>query len=70
MIDKPITAPTGDIKWNYTAPKNTHSKMLLLQTEGCAVIGNWEKGLGWIAWCPLPQRDKELEIELGYREKP
>lgn len=70
MIDKPTTAPAGELKWNYSTPKNTQSKLLLLQREGCLVVGKWDKGLGWIAWCPLPKRDKELEVELGYREKP
>ena len=70
MIDKPITAPAGELKWNYSTPKNTRSKLLLLHRDGCASLGPWDKGLGWIAWCPLPQRDKEKEIELGYREKP
>ena len=70
VIDKPITAPTGEIKWNYTPPSNTRRKLLLLHRDGCAAMGPWGDGAGWIAWCPLPKRDKELEVELGHREKP
>lgn len=64
----PITAPNSELGWRYDAPADTSSKILLLQKEGCAVVGTWGRGLGWMAWCPLPKRDIVLEKRLGLRE--
>lgn len=63
----PTTAPNSELGWRYSVPPDRYSKVLLLHEEGCIAIGCWEKGLGWIAWCPLPKRDKELEKQLGLR---
>lgn len=61
------TAPPGQVYWRYSVPRTTDSKMLLLNLGGVAVIGNWRGQLGehFLAWCPLPKRDKTLEALLG-----
>ncbi len=68
MTDQSVTtAPPGEIHWRYTVPRNGDSKMLLLNLGGVAIIGNWYGELGehFLAWCPLPKRDKQLERALG-----
>ena len=68
MTDQLVTtAPPGDVHWRYAVPRNGDSKMLLLNLGGVAVIGNWYGELGehFLAWCPLPKRDKQLERSLG-----
>lgn len=68
MNEQPTTtAPPGEVFWRYTVPRTTDSKMMLLTIGGVAVIGNWRGTVGehFIAWCPLPKRDKQLEVVLG-----
>ena len=62
-----VTAPTSS--WNYTmseCPEQT--KCLLLTARGIATIGQVNGGSGgYIAWSPLPKRNKELERERNIR---
>ena len=51
--------------WRYGAPVNTRSKCLLLTSQKIAIVGEWGSGLGVIAWCPLPKRDKKHELSVG-----
>ena len=53
--------------WNYGPPPviKEGSKMLLLTEGKIAILGSWRNCVGAIAWYPLPDRDKEKEIELG-----
>ena len=57
------TAGANEIYWRYSIPRNTDSKMLLLNLGGVAVMGNWYGKLGehFLGWCPLPKRHKGLE---------
>lgn len=64
MNEQPVTtAPPGEIHWRYSIPNKSDSKMLLLNLGGVAIIGNWYGKLGehFLAWCPLPKRDKVAE---------
>lgn len=60
------TAQPGDVYWRYTIPARSDSKMLLLNLGGVAIIGNWYGQLGehFLAWCPLPKRDKVAERQV------
>lgn len=62
-----ITAEPGDIHWHYTVPDNRAAKVQLLTVGRVAVHGHWygELGEAFIAWAPMPRRDKRLEEELG-----
>jgi hypothetical protein len=64
MTDHVTTAPDGELYYRYSPPPNTDSKMILLHKHGCAIIGEWGKGLGLVAWCPLPRRNREIEDKL------
>ena len=54
-----ITA--SEAHWRYSPPANTQAKVLLLTKARTATIGRWHDGLGVLAWCPLPKRDKKFE---------
>jgi hypothetical protein len=62
-----ITAPQGDIGWRYEVAPSADAKVLLLTVGRVAVVGNWYGPLGkaFVAWAPLPRRDKEQEARLG-----
>ena len=62
-----ITAEVGEIYWRYEVPKQTDAKVLLLTVGRVAVVGNWYGPIGkaFIAWAPLPKRDKQKEAQLG-----
>lgn len=62
-----IAAPAGEVYWRYEVPKSTDAKVLLLTIGRVAVTGNWygPYGQNFIAWAPLPRRDKEQEARLG-----
>lgn len=62
-----ITAETGEIYWRYEVPHSTDAKVLLLTVGRIAVTGQWygPYGQNFIAWAPLPRRDKEQEARLG-----
>lgn len=61
-----LTAPAGDIRWTYAVPPNSDSTMFLLTIGRIAMRGRWQGALGefFIAYCPMPKRDKQLEEEL------
>jgi hypothetical protein len=64
--DTHIAAAAPDLFWRYEPPANRGAKVLLL-TRGCtAVVGTWTGAYGeqFIAWCPLPKRDKKREKEV------
>lgn len=62
-----IPALSGLAAWQYDmnlCPRE--KKCLLLTPAGVAVIGCIKDDTkGYIAWSPLPDRDKEKEKELG-----
>lgn len=61
-----ITAPTA--AWNYDwADFRPGSKCMLLTDGGIAIIGQLPSADhgGYMAWSPMPQRDKAREAELG-----
>ena len=61
---------TADMSvWNYDMPLcPLQKKCLLLTEEGIAVIGQIADGdRGYIAWSPLPRRNKEIERERNLR---
>ena len=61
----PVVAPTSS--WNYSMKEaKPGRKMLLLTEAGIAIIGHIGGNTrGYIAWAPLPDRDKVKERELG-----
>lgn len=63
-----IAAPAGEVYWRYEIPKRTDSKVFLLTKGGIAVTGQWYGALGeaFIAWAPMPKRDKAQEARLGF----
>jgi len=62
-----ITAPAGEIGWNYAIPADRGAKVLLLTVGHIAVLGRWEGRVGefYLAWSPLPKRDKAREQEIA-----
>lgn len=65
MSDQHVTTAAVS-SWQYgTKPTVSDSKVLLLTNGGVAVFGQWRDNAGFIAWAPLPKRNKQLEKELG-----
>ena len=69
-LDTPITGATGEIFWRYEVPTNKGGTMQLLTIGRVATKGPWTGALGenYIAWAPMPRRDKDTEgrlIEAG-----
>lgn len=65
--DNHISAAPPHLYWHYEIPPNKGAKVLLL-TRGCtAVVGTWTGAYGeqFIAWCPLPKRDKAREQAIA-----
>jgi hypothetical protein len=62
-----IAAPAAELGWRYEVPKRTDAKVLLLTIGRIATIGNWSGPYGrdFIAWAPLPKRNKAEEARLG-----
>lgn len=62
-----IAAGASQLGWRYEETPNRAAKVLLLTAGRVAVIGNWSGAYGqqFIAWCPLPKRDKAAEERLG-----
>ena len=56
---------SNETYWRYGPPPNNEAKMLLLTVGRVAIVGRWGDGSSVIAWCPLPRRDKQKEVELG-----
>jgi hypothetical protein len=54
------------VSWSYALEAHpSNRKCLLLTRDGIAVIGSETDLTGYIAWAPLPDRDKAKEKELG-----
>lgn len=60
-----VTADAGGVYWRYNVP-NTIGTVLLLTIGRTAMKGQWSGELGqyYVAWAPLPKRDKVLEDRL------
>lgn len=67
-----LTGATEEIYWRYEEPEHKSAKCLLLTVGRVAVIGQWYGKLGeaFVAYSPMPKRDKEREEKLGLRETP
>jgi hypothetical protein len=61
-----IAAPNAELGWRYEVPQRTDAKVQLLTIGRTTATGNWYGRYGehFIAWCPLPKRDKRKEAEL------
>lgn len=61
---EPVTAEGAPWRYDDTAPRGR--KVLLLTIGGVLVQGNWKGYLGefFLAWQPLPKRDKVAESLL------
>lgn len=61
-----ISGADSDLNWRYEVAPNTDSKVNLLTIGRIAASGNWYGDYGefFIAWAPLPKRNKELESRL------
>lgn len=66
-IETHISAPPGDIYWRYEVAPHTDAKVWLLTVGRIAVSGQWTGAYGqqFIAWSPMPRRDKKEEARLG-----
>lgn len=52
--------------WIYDKPPENASKKMLLLTAGkICILGPWHGTVGVIAWHPVPDRNKKLELSLG-----
>lgn len=62
----PLTGNTGEIRWIYSVPQSTDATMFLLTIGRIAMRGRWQGKMGeyFIAYCPMPKRDKVLEEKL------
>lgn len=58
---------TGKDEWRYEVAPRTDAKVLLLTTGATQTSGNWNGAYGeyYVAWYPLPKRNKRREKELG-----
>jgi len=57
--------------WEYLQQPPKNVRLLLLTKDNRTEVGPWKgEPLGsnrtYKAWCGLPARDDEIEIELGY----
>jgi hypothetical protein len=61
-----FTAPPGEIRWTYAVPPSTDAMMFLLTIGRIAMRGRWQGRMGefFVAYCPMPKRDKALEEQL------
>lgn len=59
-----VSAPVS--AWIYEKPLRMGAKTLLLTIGGICLTGNWYGALGenFVAWAPLPQRDKAAEARI------
>jgi hypothetical protein len=66
-----VAAPPGEIFWRYEVPENRSAKMLLLTIGGICVLGQWQGRLGeqFMAWSPMPKRNRDAERRLFPKEK-
>lgn len=59
-------------KFNYVDMPPLNHKLLLLTKDNVMVVGCWKgpvpgENKTFKAWSGLPDRDKELETQMGYR---
>jgi hypothetical protein len=61
-----ITGTGHELDWRYEVSPRTDSKVQLLTVGRIAVHGNWygTYGENFIAWAPMPKRNKVRENEL------
>jgi hypothetical protein len=55
------------VAWKYEKPAHGGGpKTLLLTIGGILITGNWQGELGehYLAWAPMPKRDKQKEREV------
>ena len=62
-MNKDVEVEQGKF-WKYEIPLNPSKKSLLLTTTKIAILGNWATTEGVIAYYPLPDRNKKLELKL------
>jgi hypothetical protein len=68
-----ITGAGTELEWRYEVAPNRGAKVQLLTVGRIAVHGNWYGAYGeaFIAWAPMPKRNKELEDQFfNHRENP
>jgi hypothetical protein len=58
---------TGTSEWVYAVPPRTDAKVQLLTIGAIQTTGNWYGKYGefFVAYAPLPKRNKEIERKLG-----
>jgi hypothetical protein len=62
-----VIANNGPGEWRYEVCPRSDAKVQLLTIGAVATSGNWTGAYGefYVAWCPLPKRNKAKERELG-----
>lgn len=68
-LNKPyVTAQTNELVWRYEPAPSV--RCLLLTTGKVVTVGPptgaWKKE--YIAWCPFPKRNKDIEKEILHGE--
>jgi hypothetical protein len=43
------------------------AKVILLTEGGVAIVGRWARNSGFVAWAPLPKRDRSKEARANVR---
>ena len=61
---KTITTDTPS-PWIYEPPPDSSAKCFLLTEGGIATVGRWGDGIGLMAYCPMPKRDRKAEAQLN-----
>ncbi len=61
---KTITSQ-NPIGWIYEQPPDSSAKCFLLTEGGIATVGRWGDGIGLMAYCPMPKRDRKAEARLN-----
>lgn len=56
---------TDTTTFDYETKPPMGTKVCLLTTGKVCILGYWSDSAGYIAWAPLPGRDKEKERGLG-----
>lgn len=66
-----IAAPAGEVYWRYEMPEDRGAKVLLLTIGGICVLGRWYGALGqyFLAWSPMPKRNRDVERRLINKEQ-
>jgi hypothetical protein len=59
-------------EWIYAIPPRTDAKVQLLTTGAVQTSGNWYGAYGefFVAYAPIPKRNKERERQLGVLQLP